>query len=50
MAFIDTENNKCVFIGMHKVAGKTTVAEIRRIENLPDLVMEDFYQVECFLR
>lgn len=44
MAFIATENDKCVFIGMYKVAGKTTVAETRRTQGLPDLGMEGFYQ------
>jgi len=44
MTFIATENDKCVFIGMFKIAGKTTVSEIRRTHGLPDLGMKDFYQ------
>ncbi len=48
MIFIATENDKCVFVGMYKVADKTTVAAIRRTQCLPDLGIEDFYRDDYY--
>jgi hypothetical protein len=48
MSFIATDEDSCVFVGTYKIGNKSTVAEVRRIMDLPNLGMPDFYRDEKY--
>lgn len=44
MSFMAIDGNNCTYVGIYKVGNKSTLGEIMKTRDIPDLGMADYYQ------
>lgn len=48
MAFIATDGDKCVYVASYKILSQSTLGEVKKTKDIPDLGMPDFYEDSKF--